>query len=50
MSVFKGGSKLFSLLLLPHKFSATNSVDIFRIEVLIGGTSIIWLESDILCG
>ena len=44
-----GGIKLFSLLLLPHKFSVTNSVDMFRIEVFIGGTALIWLESGIPC-
>ena len=47
VAVFKGGIKLFYLLLLPHKFSVKNSVDLFRIEVFIGGTALIWLESDI---
>ena len=49
MSVFKGGNKLFSLLLLPHKFSVTNLVDMSRIEVFIGGTALIWLELGIPC-
>ena len=47
--VFKGGIKLFSLRLLPQKFSVTNSVDMSRIEVFIGGTALIWLESGITC-
>ena len=43
------GIKLFSLLMLPHKFSVTNSVDMSRIEVFIGGTTLIGLESRIPC-
>ena len=49
MSVFKGGIKLFYLLLLSHKFSVTNSVDMSKIEVFIGGTALIWLESSVSC-
>ena len=45
--MFKEGIKLFSLLLLPHKFSVTNSVDMSKIDVFIGGTALIWLESGI---
>ena len=48
VSVFKR-DKLFSLLLLPPKFSVNNSVDMSRIEVFIGGTALIWLESGIPC-
>ena len=43
--MFKGGIKLFSLLYLAHKFSVTNSVGMSKIEVFIGGTPLIWLES-----
>ena len=49
VSVFKGGIKLFYLLLPPHKFSATNLADMSRMEVFIGGTALIWLESGITC-
>ena len=49
MSVFKGGIKLFPLIILPHNFSVTNSVDMTKIEVLIGGNALIWLESGIPC-
>ena len=49
VSVLKGGVKLFSLLLLSHKFSVTNSVVMSKIDVFIRGSELIWPESRIPC-
>ena len=38
MSVFSGGIKLFSLLILSHKISVANSVGMTKLRVFIGGT------------
>ena len=40
---------VFSLLLLSHKVSVTNSVDMCEIRVFIGGTELTWLEWIVPC-
>ena len=49
MLVFNRSLKLFYLLILPQKIPVTNSVDMCKLGVFIGGTALTWLNSGIPC-